>query len=101
MFRGTCGDYSCATKSLTRETAGALGTRRSLRPLFFWADELHSSGASRRVKAKSCPNATPVGNRPRLRKGGFDARAALFWAFVGVPLAWGVWKTLSGAIKII
>ena len=26
--------------------------------------------------------------------GGLDAKAALFWAFVGIPLAWGVWKTL-------
>ena len=34
-------------------------------------------------------------------KGGLDARAVLFWAFVGVPLAWGVWKTLESAIKII
>jgi len=33
-------------------------------------------------------------------RGGFDARAALFWAFVGIPLAWGVWKTLESAIKI-
>jgi MFS family permease len=33
-------------------------------------------------------------------KGGLDGRAALFWAFVGVPLAWGVWKTLESAIKI-
>ena len=33
-------------------------------------------------------------------KGGFDARAALFWAFVGIPLAWGVWKTLESTIKI-
>ncbi len=33
-------------------------------------------------------------------KGGFDVKAALFWAFVGVPLAWGVWKTLESAIKI-
>ncbi len=32
--------------------------------------------------------------------GGLDAKAALFWAFVGVPLAWGVWKTLESAIKI-
>jgi len=23
-------------------------------------------------------------------KGGLDATAVLFWAFVGVPLAWGV-----------
>src|ERR1700688_4004034 len=33
-------------------------------------------------------------------KGGLDVKAALFWAFVGVPLAWGVWKTLEGAVKI-
>ncbi len=33
-------------------------------------------------------------------KGGFDAGAAAFWAFVGIPLAWGVWKTLESAIKI-
>jgi MFS family permease len=33
-------------------------------------------------------------------KGGFDAKAALFWAFVGIPLAWGVWKTLASAAKI-
>jgi MFS family permease len=33
-------------------------------------------------------------------RGGLDAKAALFWAFVGVPLAWGVWKTLESAIKI-
>ncbi len=33
-------------------------------------------------------------------KGGFDGKAALFWAFVGIPLAWGVWKTLESAIKI-
>ena len=34
-------------------------------------------------------------------KGGFDAQAAVFWAFVGIPLAWGVWKTLESAIKIL
>jgi MFS family permease len=33
-------------------------------------------------------------------KGGLDIKAALFWAFVGIPLAWGVWKTLENAIKI-
>ena len=33
-------------------------------------------------------------------KGGLDWRAALFWAFVGIPLAWGVWKTLVSAAKI-
>jgi len=33
--------------------------------------------------------------------GGLDAKAALFWAFVGVPLAWGVWITLQSAAKIL
>jgi hypothetical protein len=33
-------------------------------------------------------------------KGGFDGKAALFWAFVGIPLAWGVWNTLQSAAKI-
>ncbi len=33
--------------------------------------------------------------------GGLDAKAALFWAFVGIPLLWGVWKTLESAIKIL
>ena len=32
--------------------------------------------------------------------GGLDVKAALFWAFVGIPLAWGVWKTLESAVKI-
>jgi MFS family permease len=33
-------------------------------------------------------------------KGGLDAKAALFWAFVGIPLAWGVWVTLKNALQI-
>src|SRR6516162_8331351 len=33
-------------------------------------------------------------------KGGLDLKTALFWAFVGIPLAWGVWKTLMSAMKI-
>ena len=33
--------------------------------------------------------------------GGLDAKAAAFWAFVGIPLAWGVWKTLESAAKIL
>jgi hypothetical protein len=33
-------------------------------------------------------------------KGGLDVKAALFWLFVGIPLAWGVYKTLESAAKI-
>ena len=32
--------------------------------------------------------------------GGLDAKSGLFWAFVGIPLAWGVWITLQSAAKI-
>src|ERR1700744_2154535 len=34
-------------------------------------------------------------------KGGLDVKAALFWLFVGIPLAWGVYKTLESAAKIL
>jgi MFS family permease len=33
--------------------------------------------------------------------GGLDGKAALFWAFVGIPLLWGVWITLQSAAKIL
>jgi peptidoglycan hydrolase-like protein with peptidoglycan-binding domain len=33
-------------------------------------------------------------------KGGLDVQAALFWAFVGIPLAWGIWQTLKATAKI-
>ena len=32
--------------------------------------------------------------------GGLDVQAFLAWALVGLPLAWGVWKTLENAAKI-
>ena len=32
--------------------------------------------------------------------GGLDSKAALFWLFVAIPLAWGVYKTLESAVKI-
>jgi MFS family permease len=32
--------------------------------------------------------------------GGLDGKAALFWAFVAIPLAWGVYKTLESAVRI-
>jgi hypothetical protein len=33
-------------------------------------------------------------------KGGFTASAAAFWAFVGIPLIWGIWLTLQSAVRI-
>jgi len=34
-------------------------------------------------------------------RGGLDAKAAAFWLFVGIPLAWGVYMTLLSAVKIL
>jgi hypothetical protein len=42
----------------------------------------------------------PVSGSFGIGKGGFDAKAAAFWAFVGIPLVWGVWITLQSAAKI-
>jgi len=33
--------------------------------------------------------------------GGLDAQAALFWAFVCIPLGWGIWVTLQSAASIL
>jgi MFS family permease len=54
-----------------------------------------------KLQAASAKNAaaTPSGSFG-IGKGGVDVLAVVFWAFVGIPLAWGVWKTLESAIKI-
>ena len=52
-----------------------------------------------KLQAASTQTATQGGSYG-IGFGGLDAQAALFWAFVGIPLAWGVWKTLESAIKI-
>ncbi|HEV3500024.1 MAG TPA: OFA family MFS transporter [Bradyrhizobium sp.] len=54
-----------------------------------------------RLQAASAKSAAGVQSGSfGIGKGGLDVKAALFWAFVGIPLAWGVWKTLESAIKI-
>ncbi len=32
--------------------------------------------------------------------GGFDVKAALAWSLVGIPLLWGVWKTLQSTLVL-
>jgi MFS family permease len=54
--------------------------------------------AALQAKAASA-NAGPTGSFG-IGLGGLDAKAMLFWAFVSIPLVWGVWKTLENAIKI-
>jgi MFS family permease len=49
--------------------------------------------------AAASTNAGPSGSYG-IGKGGLDVKAALFWAFVGIPLVWGVWVTLQSAASI-
>ena len=58
-------------------------------------------GACRALQAASASKeaATQYGSFG-IGKGGLDAKAALFWLLVGIPLAWGVYKTLLSAAKI-
>jgi hypothetical protein len=49
-----------------------------------------------KLQAASGTSAASVGSFG-IGKGGLDGKAVLFWAFVGIPLAWGVWITLKSA----
>ena len=45
-------------------------------------------------------NATVTTGSFGIGKGGLDAKALPFWLLVGVPLAWGVWKTFQKALVL-
>ncbi len=55
--------------------------------------------AALQAKAAGAALATPSGSFG-IGTGGLDARAALFWAFVGIPILWGVYITLRNAAAI-
>jgi MFS family permease len=52
------------------------------------------------IHAKHAAVGASGGGSYGIGKGGLDLRSAAFWAFVGVPLAWGVWLTLQSAVAI-
>jgi hypothetical protein len=51
------------------------------------------------LQAASAAGAVPSGSFG-IGKGGIDLPAIIFWAFVGIPLAWGTWITLQTAAKL-
>ena len=53
-----------------------------------------------KLQAAGARNAGVQNGSFGIGKGGMDAKALLFWAFVGIPLAWGVYRTLESAAKI-
>jgi MFS family permease len=59
-----------------------------------------SEGDVARLQAASAgANAGQTGSFG-IGSGGLDGKAAAFWLFVAIPLAWGVYKTLLSAVKI-
>jgi len=70
-----------------------------IRPLpdhwFMKPEEVAALQARRGVAAAEIPSGSfDIG------KGGLDAQAALFWSFVGIPIAWGVWVAVQNAVVI-
>ncbi len=51
-----------------------------------------------KLKSKTAP-AQETGAQG-IGMGGLDFKAALFWLFVGIPLAWGVWNTVEKALVL-
>ncbi|HJZ32623.1 MAG TPA: OFA family MFS transporter [Hyphomicrobiaceae bacterium] len=65
------------------------------RKWYMSADEVQKlQAASARSAAMTEPGSFGIG------KGGLSVGAVVFWAFVGIPLAWGVWTTLLHAMRI-
>jgi hypothetical protein len=52
-----------------------------------------------KLQAASAAGAAPSGSFG-IGKGGLDLPSIIFWAFVGIPLAWGVWKTLQSTASL-
>lgn len=52
-----------------------------------------------KLQATSALPSGPIGGHG-IGLGELDLKAALAWLAVGIPLAWGVWKTLESALRI-
>lgn len=52
------------------------------------------------LQAKSATTSSGSTGSFGIGTGGFDAKAALAWSLVGIPLLWGVWKTLQSTLVL-
>ena len=52
------------------------------------------------MQAKVAVTATGPTGSFGIGRGGFDGKAALAWAIVGIPILWGVWTTLSNTFVL-
>jgi MFS family permease len=69
---------------------------RPLKPHWFMQEsEVAGLQARSRAAAAATADASTAGS-----SGGFSIAALLAWACVGIPLAWGIWKTVTTAVKL-
>ncbi|HEV7250761.1 MAG TPA: OFA family MFS transporter [Shinella sp.] len=68
---------------------------RPLAEKWFMSDEEVASLQAKTAAA----NAGPTGSFG-IGKGGFDGKAALAWAVVGIPLLWGIWVTVKNTAAL-
>ncbi|MCQ4630865.1 OFA family MFS transporter [Shinella sp. CPCC 100929] len=68
---------------------------RPLAEKWFMSDEEVASLQAKTAAA----NAGPTGSFG-IGKGGFDGKAALAWAVVGIPLIWGIWVTVKNTAAL-
>jgi MFS family permease len=66
------------------------------------ADKWHlTKEEAARLQAESAENEAAVQHGSfGIGRGGLDLSSGLFWAFVSIPLLWGVWMTLQSAVKM-
>ncbi len=69
---------------------------RPVDPKWHMTDE---AVAAEQAKLKSASAKVESGSFG-IGKGGLDAKAIPFWLLVGIPLAWGVWKTVEKALVL-
>ena len=51
------------------------------------------------LRRKAAASVGPTGSFG-IGRGGLDAKAALAWAVVGIPLLWGIWVTLKNTVAL-
>ncbi len=93
--------YDVTTYVLAAMLAGGLVCNFLIRPVAAKWFMNEADVAALQAKASASAAVAGAGGSYGIGKGGLDAKAALAWLGVGIPLAWGVWITLQSAVRIL
>ena len=70
---------------------------RPVNPKWHMSDDDLAAEHAKHLPANSNGATTSDGG---IGMGGLSVKAALFWLFVGIPLAWGIWNTVEKALVL-